>query len=240
LIEEHIFPGFPKVVKVTVSMGVATYPQHGATGDELITRADEAQYASKRTGKNKVTVATTAAEDQGKKGEAFFIESRFDGLNVKDNMTGLFNASYFSMRLKDEIRRVSRYLIPCSLVLVRVAWPSEETTRRELLKKTGMVLKESLREGIDTPAVLDENTLAVIVPETPPELAAPIAERLRAALETRAFGSLAPGLKMSACVVSCPFHGKEENELMRNAFLFLGKAQEEEGNWIVTGAAEPD
>jgi hypothetical protein len=88
-----------------------------------------------------------------------------------------------------------------------------------LLKKTEIVLKESLREGIDTPAVLDENTLAVILPETPPETAVSIAERLNAELEARAFESLAPELKMSAGVVSCPFHRKEENELMKNAFL---------------------
>jgi diguanylate cyclase (GGDEF)-like protein/putative nucleotidyltransferase with HDIG domain len=45
------------VLPVTVSLGVASYPTHGRNRDELLTRADEALYASKRAGKNRTTVA---------------------------------------------------------------------------------------------------------------------------------------------------------------------------------------
>ena len=46
---------------VTVSIGVACFPQDAADGDELIRRADEALYASKRAGRDRVTAATQAA-----------------------------------------------------------------------------------------------------------------------------------------------------------------------------------
>lgn len=43
-------------VTVTVSVGIAGFPIHGATVEELVNRADNAMYASKRTGKNKTSV----------------------------------------------------------------------------------------------------------------------------------------------------------------------------------------
>lgn len=42
---------------VTVSLGVASYPAHGLTRDELLAQADAGLYASKRAGKNRTTVA---------------------------------------------------------------------------------------------------------------------------------------------------------------------------------------
>lgn len=41
----------------TLSLGVAVFPQHGATSDELLKRVDEALYLSKRNGRNRVSVA---------------------------------------------------------------------------------------------------------------------------------------------------------------------------------------
>ncbi|HEX3831074.1 MAG TPA: diguanylate cyclase [Solirubrobacteraceae bacterium] len=42
---------------LTVSIGVASFPAHGSTRDELLARADAAMYASKRRGKNCVSTA---------------------------------------------------------------------------------------------------------------------------------------------------------------------------------------
>ncbi|MEO6226519.1 MAG: diguanylate cyclase, partial [Thermomonas sp.] len=46
--------------KVTVSIGVATFPDHGAAPDVLMRLADEALYRAKRAGRNRVEVATDA------------------------------------------------------------------------------------------------------------------------------------------------------------------------------------
>jgi diguanylate cyclase (GGDEF)-like protein len=45
-----------KESRVTASIGVSIYPDHGETGDELLKRADEALYRSKSSGRDRVTV----------------------------------------------------------------------------------------------------------------------------------------------------------------------------------------
>jgi diguanylate cyclase (GGDEF)-like protein len=44
---------------VTVSIGVAELPQHGASGKELLEAADAALYQAKREGRDRVAVAET-------------------------------------------------------------------------------------------------------------------------------------------------------------------------------------
>ena len=47
--------------EVTVSVGVASYPEDAASGDDLVRAADEALYAAKRAGRNRVTAAGDGA-----------------------------------------------------------------------------------------------------------------------------------------------------------------------------------
>jgi diguanylate cyclase (GGDEF)-like protein len=47
-------------VKVTISAGVAEFPAHGRTRDELVAAADAAMYDSKEAGRNRVSGAAAA------------------------------------------------------------------------------------------------------------------------------------------------------------------------------------
>jgi len=44
--------------QLTVSMGVAAFPTHGQTLEEVIQASDKALYQSKHNGRNRVTVAS--------------------------------------------------------------------------------------------------------------------------------------------------------------------------------------
>ncbi|MEV0733545.1 diguanylate cyclase [Polymorphospora sp. NPDC050346] len=49
----------PTSIPVTVSIGIAVYPDHGATGDQVLDAADEALYAAKAAGRDTHRVAST-------------------------------------------------------------------------------------------------------------------------------------------------------------------------------------
>jgi diguanylate cyclase (GGDEF)-like protein len=53
------FPGVQR--SITVSIGVAEYPEHGETRDSLIRAADAALYLAKQKGRNRVQSASLSA-----------------------------------------------------------------------------------------------------------------------------------------------------------------------------------
>jgi diguanylate cyclase (GGDEF)-like protein len=53
-------------VSVTCSVGVATYPEAGATWEEMFKAADEALYVSKRSGRNRSTACSPSMKGAAK------------------------------------------------------------------------------------------------------------------------------------------------------------------------------
>src|SRR5262249_25075534 len=59
---EHVFlEAMGLAVRVTASIGVASFPDHGESGEDLIGHADEAMYRVKERGKNGIEMATQAS-----------------------------------------------------------------------------------------------------------------------------------------------------------------------------------
>jgi diguanylate cyclase (GGDEF)-like protein len=56
-IEDHIFVLDDLGIRVTISLGIATAPGHGATLKELVAAADRALYHAKKTGRNRICIA---------------------------------------------------------------------------------------------------------------------------------------------------------------------------------------
>jgi len=58
LIENYPFKADQHVLQVTVSIGIASWPQSADTIKEIITEADKALYEAKNGGRNRVVVRT--------------------------------------------------------------------------------------------------------------------------------------------------------------------------------------
>ena len=59
LVEAYQFPGVPRTV--TISAGVAAFPAHGSSRDEMIRAADNGLYAAKQAGRNRVCLTSLAS-----------------------------------------------------------------------------------------------------------------------------------------------------------------------------------
>ena len=62
---EIAIPGTEVRVRITISGGLAIFPAHGQSTAELFRAADDALYASKRQGRNRVLLATSVGLDGG-------------------------------------------------------------------------------------------------------------------------------------------------------------------------------
>jgi two-component system, cell cycle response regulator len=51
--------------KVTISMGIASYPAHGMTWKQVLQSADTCVYTSKREGRNRATAAVSSSTTDG-------------------------------------------------------------------------------------------------------------------------------------------------------------------------------
>ncbi len=56
-VEDHVFEGGTHKVRVTVSVGISTFPDDAASVKDMILAADQSLYAAKQTGKNRVVAA---------------------------------------------------------------------------------------------------------------------------------------------------------------------------------------
>jgi diguanylate cyclase (GGDEF)-like protein/PAS domain S-box-containing protein len=60
LVADQVFNIDALEIKFTISLGISTFPAHGTSYRVIINKADDALYASKRTGRNRVTSWTEA------------------------------------------------------------------------------------------------------------------------------------------------------------------------------------
>ncbi len=58
IVEGFQFPGVPRTV--TISAGVAAFPAHGKSRDDMIRAADDGLYAAKQLGRNRVCLTSLA------------------------------------------------------------------------------------------------------------------------------------------------------------------------------------
>lgn len=123
--------------------------------------------------------------------------ARLEALATTDGLTGLLNQRVFGERLSEEFRRSRRYGEPLSLILLDVdRFKSYNDSFGHLagnavLRELAGVLRDYARET-DLVARFGGEEFALILPHTEAGEAAALAERLRSALEGRAWSGQYP------------------------------------------------
>lgn len=160
---------------------------------------------------------------------------RLQALATTDVMTGLSNHRAFRARLKDEVDRARRYAHPLSLILLdidhfkRVNDTLGHRAGDLLLSQIGGMLRRNSR-GIDFAARYGGEEMAILCPETRPEDAAVVAERIRQAIEGRRFELADAGtvsITVSLGVAGVPESAGDEAALVEEAdrALYAAKAK---------------
>jgi diguanylate cyclase (GGDEF)-like protein len=110
----------------------------------------------------------------------------FQRMSLTDPLTGLPNRRYLEERLFEEVERSKRYNTPLSFMIIDVDHFKRyndvygHTNADRVLSQTALILRGSIR-AIDMSARFAGDEFCIVLPETEPEDAARIAERLRVA-----------------------------------------------------------
>ena len=151
----------------------------------------------------------------------------------EDALTGLGNRRHFDRVIGDTFPRQRRQRSPVSIALCdiddfkRVNDTHGHAVGDEVLKVVAGVLRSSTRDG-DLVARYGGEEFIVMLPDTTPEEAVAVCERMRAAVESREWPALAPGLRvtLSLGVASDPTVTHHERLISRaDELLYQAKAR---------------
>jgi diguanylate cyclase (GGDEF)-like protein/putative nucleotidyltransferase with HDIG domain len=166
-----------------------------------------------------------------------------------DPKTGLFNARHFGQALNEELTRAARFDRPLSLIM------ADLDLLREINNTYGHLAGDAVLKGIaevframlrhyDVPARFGGEEFSILLPETSPEEAMEIAERIRRAVAQRRFdvetSSEAIRATVSIGVAAFPRDGSDPNELIHQADLAVYRAKLQGRNRVLDAtSSEP-
>jgi len=170
---------------------------------------------------------------------------RLSDLSTTDALTQLYNHRYFHARLSLEAERSGRTDLPLSLLLVDVdnfgAFNDRygQMSGDAALRKLGEILSEGRRLN-DVVARYGPEELAILLPDTPREAAAKVAERVRRQVSATDFRTTEPvanqpsaeggadsrvALTVSIGISSCPEDAEDPGHLLLVADAALYRAK---------------
>jgi diguanylate cyclase (GGDEF)-like protein/putative nucleotidyltransferase with HDIG domain len=164
-----------------------------------------------------------------------------------DPKTGLFNARHFNKVFQDELARSHRHERPLALLMIDL------DLLREINNKFGHLAGDAVIRGIaevfrehlrhyDVPSRFGGEEYSVLLPETSPEQALEIAERIRATVASHRFmvETVAEPIQATVSVgVACyPGDATDQTELVHQADLAVYRAKLQGRNRVVAASAE--
>ena len=119
---------------------------------------------------------------------------------VCDPETGLFNYGFLNFKLDEEFKRAKRFGLPLSCVMLGFEGQADEATLREL---AGIFLSAS--RDTDVLGRFDESSFLFLLPNTGPDGARVMAERVREQAEAQGLRDLVGDpMDLSVGIHSCP------------------------------------
>ena len=165
-----------------------------------------------------------------------------------DPKTGLFNARYFAATLAEELARAQRFERPLTLIMADLDLLRDinntygHLAGDAVLKKIAETFRTQLRH-YDVPARFGGEEFAILLPETPPEQAFEIAERIRRAVAAAAIdvetSSEPIHATVSIGVAAYPRDAADANELIHQADLAVYRAKLQGRNRVLDASSEP-
>jgi diguanylate cyclase (GGDEF)-like protein/putative nucleotidyltransferase with HDIG domain len=165
-----------------------------------------------------------------------------------DAKTGLFNARHFAAELREELARANRFDRPMSVIM------ADLDLLRDINNSYGHLAGDAVLNGIadvfrkqlrpyDVPARFGGEEFAILLPETTPEIALEIAERIRRAVAEHLFevetSSEPIRATISLGVAGYPKDGSDPNELIHQADLAVYRAKLQGRNRVLGASSEP-
>src|SRR6187455_3065640 len=165
-----------------------------------------------------------------------------------DPKTGLFNARYFAGELREELVRASRMDRPMSIIMADLDLLRDinnsygHLAGDAVLKGIAEVFRKQLRH-YDVPARFGGEEFAILLPETPPDQAFEIAERIRRTVADKTYdvetSSEPIRATVSIGVAAYPRDGSDANELIHQADLAVYRAKLQGRNRVLDASSEP-
>jgi diguanylate cyclase (GGDEF)-like protein/putative nucleotidyltransferase with HDIG domain len=165
-----------------------------------------------------------------------------------DPKTGLFNARHFAAVLADELARAARFDRPMSVIMADLDLLRDinntygHLAGDAVLKGISEIFRQQLRH-YDVPARFGGEEFCILLPETPPDQAIEIAERIRRAVAEREYdvetSSEPIRATISLGVAGFPRDGADANELIHQADLAVYRAKLQGRNRVLDATNEP-
>ena len=164
---------------------------------------------------------------------------RLDKLEINDVLTGLYNASYISTRLEEEIKRAIIYQRPCALALFDIDDFPEYRNKfgglacEKALKKIALLIKSEVSE-IDRVGRFSDSEFAIVLPEKNKRQAKEISEEVRKKIEDSfvEISDSSQRLTVSGGISENPIDGASADELIKVARDLLAQAKREGGDGV--------
>ncbi len=171
-----------------------------------------------------------------------YISSKLPGQEegpLTDELTGLFNSTYFDIRINQEVSRAKRYKEPLGVAFLTIdhfgqakKTKGEDNVRR-ILKTVSAFLRVNLRTS-DILSRYKNDTFAIIFPNTPHKEAKRLAKRYVTEIVNLGNKSDKDShlLKITVSIGLSEFNGQRVNELLQITDAALSLAKEKGGNRV--------